>query len=175
MRKEKIDEIKLEEMKNRLDCTFCDDGEFSEMILDLDDYKEKTSPMADIEFGFFEGDVKDIKAAVALVDEDWVQYYHEGTSAFCGFEGGKIVSFCIVEKEPYCILSPGGKKIGGIGCVGTVPQYRKRGIGLRMVDLATVYLKEEGYDRANISYTPIEKWYGKLGYQTFTRFSLNNK
>lgn len=41
-----------------------------------------------------------------------------------------------------------------------------------MVDLATFNLKNEGCDKAYISYTHIDKWYEKLGYQTFARFSF---
>lgn len=62
-----------------------------------------------------------------------------------------------------------------LGCVGTVPQYRNRGIGLRMVDLATLFLKNEKCDKAYIHYTHIDKWYAALGYQVFARFNLNRQ
>ena len=64
-------------------------------------------------------------------------------------------------------------KIGGVACVGTVPEYRKRGLGLKMVDMATVYLKTLNCDIAYIHYTHLEKWYKKLGYETVVRFSLS--
>ena len=63
-------------------------------------------------------------------------------------------------------------KIGGIACVGTIPEYRKMGIGLRLVDLATLYLKKKGFDYSYIHYTHLEKWYNKLGYQGIAKFSL---
>lgn len=93
---------------------------------------------------------------------------------FFGYMGEKPVSFCVVNVNADCILSAPGVKVGAIGCVGTVPQYREAGIGLRMVDLTTLYLKNEGCDKAYISYTHIDKWYEKLGYQTFARFSFNS-
>lgn len=71
-----------------------------------------------------------------------------------------------------CVLSVPGVKVGSIGCVGTLPQYREQGIGLRMVELATLYLKNAGCDKSYVSYTHIERWYQKLGYQVFARFSF---
>ncbi len=172
MKTEDIDFEKMNEMENRLGCTFCSDGDFAEMSLDLVDYKEKTRPINKADFSFYQGSVNDIKKIVALVDEEWVQYFYEDSPIFCGYSAGQIVSFCIVNADEDCIISNHGIKVGGIGCVGTVPQYRNLGIGLRMVDLATLYLKNEGCDKAYIHYTHIDKWYGKLGYQTFARFSF---
>lgn len=172
MRNVVIDDTRLKEMENQLGCTFCENGTFAEMSLELSGYQEKTYPTPGITYGFYRGDVENIRQTVAEVDENWVQYFNEGTHIFCGFEGEKPVSFCIVDVVADCILSPGEEKIGGVGCVGTVPQYRERGIGLRMVDLATVYLKEQGCDVSTISYTHIDQWYGKLGYQTYARFSF---
>lgn len=169
---ESIDCKKREEMAQRLGCTFCEDGIFSEMILDLADYKEKTLPIDGISFGFYHGDIRVIRQIVAAVDEAWVKYFHETTLVFCGYSKGNPISFCILDVDADCILATSNKRIGAIGCVGTVPQYRNRGIGLRMVDLATIYLKNEGCDKSSVSYTHIDRWYHKLGYQTYARFSL---
>ena len=57
------------------------------------------------------------------------------------------------------------------GCVGTVPAYRKKGIGLEMVRRATIMLKEEGFDLSWIHYTHIGPWYEKLGYRTVLRWN----
>ncbi|MBO7531565.1 MAG: hypothetical protein J6T50_07145, partial [Lachnospiraceae bacterium] len=58
-------------------------------------------------------------------------------------------------------------KIGGPGCVGTVPEYRDRGIGLTMVRNVTQILRDELYDYSYIHYTYETGWYSKLGYTTF--------
>ncbi len=63
-------------------------------------------------------------------------------------------------------------KIGGFACVGTVSEYRKRGIVLKIVDMATIYLKKLVFDITYIHYTYLEKWYKKLGYETVVRFSF---
>lgn len=167
-----LDNNKSKAMEARLGAVICEDGRFAEMILDITDYAEKTEPITGIEYRFFQGDMEEVRGAVALVDEDWVQYFKEDTCVFCGYAGEEIASFCIVDVVAECILSTDDAKVGAIGCVGTVPRYRKSGIGLRMVDLATVYLKKEGCDKSSISYTHIDKWYAKLGYETYARFAV---
>lgn len=172
MKQEHIDYECLKEMEKEMGCTFCNDGIFAEMSLELEHYCEKTCPINDIHFGFYHGNIDDIKEIVVLVDESWCQYFINESSIFCGYIGDKVVSFCIVNTEAKCIISRQGTRVGSIGCVGTVSDYRGLGIGIRMVDLATLYLKGEGCDKAYISYTHIEKWYEKLGYETFARFSF---
>lgn len=172
MVQEKINLDYRKSMEERLGCRFCEDGMFAEMSLPLADYAEKTRPIEQVSFGFYEGDIEDVRAAVGLVEDKWVQYFDTGSPAFCGCIGEKIVSFCLIEEKTDCILSVPGVRVGGIGCVGTVPEYRCRGIGLRMVDLATVCLQKKGFDKGYIHYTHIDKWYEKLGYQTFARFSF---
>ncbi len=62
-------------------------------------------------------------------------------------------------------------KVGGPGCVGTIPEYRDKGIGLTMVKHVTRILKEEGYDYSYIHYTSEASWYEKLGYKTSIRWN----
>ena len=172
MNHEIVDSIRVKEMERRLGCIFCEDGTFAEMSLHLADYREQTSPIADVEFRLYRGDMDVIREMVAEVDDEWVRYVHEDTDVFCGFADGRPVSFCLIDTEADCILSRPGLQVGSIGCVGTVPAYRKRGIGLRMVDLATVMLQEAGCQVSYISYTHIDHWYERLGYRTFARFSF---
>lgn len=170
-----MDPVKRKEMEGRLGCVFCRDGIFAEMALDLRDYRERTSPITGVHFGFYVGSTERIKEAVALVDAQWVPYFDENVRIFCGYVEERPISFCIVDVDVDCPISAPGIKVGGIGCVGTIPQCRRMGAGLRMVDLATLYLKSAGCDRAYVHYTHIEKWYGKLGYQTFARFSFRKE
>lgn len=172
MKKEYIDRKRLKEMEDRLGCTFCSDGTFAEMSLDLENYRERTLPIAHVDFAFYHGSTGHIREVVAQVDPDWCRYFHENESIFCGYLDDRIVSFCIVDANADCILSRPGIRVGSIGCVGTIPEHRGMGIGLRMVDLATFGLKSEHCDKAYISYTHIENWYAKLGYETFARFSF---
>ena len=86
--------------------------------------------------------------------------------SFNAFDGEKIAAFCLLEDWGV----QEGLRIGGPGCVGTVPEYRKQGIGLEMVRLATELVQNEGFDISWIHYTHLEKWYSKLGYHTILRW-----
>lgn len=164
---------KQKEMEKRLGCTFCDDGKFAEMYIDLSGYNEQTKPIENVVYQFYDGQMDDMKQAVNLVDKEWVQYFNNRQNIFCGYVENQLASFCLIDIDVDCMISTDNCKVGSIGCVGTLPQYRKNGIGLRMVDLATVYLKEKNCDKSYVSYTHIDKWYEKLGYQTFARFTFD--
>ena len=156
-----------------------DDHICEEMILDLKTFDPDAVKLAypeNVSFGFFEGDMDDLRRAVAEVDEGWVKYYNNPAHAFCAFENGPdgstgVVSFCDVDEMGTCTFEGRQVKIGGPGCVGTVPSARRRGIGLRMVQLATVILKDRGFDYSFIHYTGVGPWYAKLGYQTILRWN----
>ena len=172
MKREYLNVDRLNQMEKELGCTFCDDGEFAEMSMDLWNYAVKTQPIEGVRFDYYPGHPEELKTLVDSVDEDWSQYFDAETPVFCAFLGDEVVSFCIVDPNAECILSRPDIKVGSIGCVGTAPAHRGRGIGLRMVDLATVILQKEGCTKGYISYTHIDHWYAKLGYETFARFSF---
>ena len=167
-----IDTAKLKNMETKLNCKFGNDGMFVEMALDLNEYQEKLPSVRDVFFGIYSGDLERIRQIVEKVDKKWCKYFTDNTTIFCGFINKEPASFCIITTMADSILSDDKFKIGGIACVGTVPEYRKHGIGLKMVDIATLRLKKQGCDIAYIHYTHLEKWYKKLGYETVARFSL---
>ena len=117
------------------------------------------------EFDWYKGSPEELTAAVSAVDEEWVQYFTD-CDVFCGFIDGEIASFCIVGNNEPCIISDGMGKVGAVGCVGTVPKFRRKGIGLKMVALATEELKKQGYKKCFIHFTGVFDWYAKLGYKT---------
>jgi len=151
-----------------------DSWTFDEMILRLEEFEpnryEKELDTS-ITFGFYEGSRAELLKTVEKVDEDWVEFFGEGDRVFCAYHDGKVVSFCIVEDMGTHNINGQTLKIGGPGCVGTLPEYRDRGIGLMMVKKATQILKDEGYDYSYIHYTYVAKWYAKLGYETILQWS----
>lgn len=168
--KKYIDPTQMSAMEQRLSCRFCDDGIFSEMAQPLASYRERTAPIDGVTYGWFCGPLTQIHACVRAVDPDWVQYFQGDSPIFCAFLEGKPVSFCQVEEMDHSILAAPGLKVGGIGCVGTLPEHRGRGIALRMVDLAALELRRQGMDISYIHYTFIDHWYQKLGYEVLARF-----
>lgn len=142
---------------------------FDEQVLDLHAWQEG-APVAcppHITFGRYQGDMEALQAAVREVDEDWVQWFTDPEEVFCAFDGDKVASFCLLDD---CGAYE-GLRIGAPGCVGTVPAYRKQGIGLRMVQKATAILQQEGYDLSWIHYTHVGRWYARLGYKTVLKWN----
>lgn len=142
-------------------------GSCAEMKRELSDF---SADMYDIpvpegtHFGFCSPCDK-LRMAVAAVEEDWVQYF-EDCEVFCGYYDGEIASFCIVGDDEVCLASD-GRKTGSVGCVGTVPKFRKKGIGLKTVALAMEELKRRGCGSCFIHYTNVYDWYARLGCVTF--------
>ena len=147
---------------------------FDEQILALSDFDvhELEIPIPEgITFGFFQGDHEELLAAVQEVEEDWAQYFQKDDRVFCAFHEGKPVSFCLTDSMGEYDMDGRHIRIAGPGCVGTVPAYRRKGIGLKMVQLATEALKREGYDYSYIHYTAVGHWYGRLGYKTILKWN----
>lgn len=149
---------------------------FDEMFLPLDEFEPSLYEKEfddSVTFGYFSGDSDEIKAAVEKVDKEWVGFFNEKQRIYCGFIDGQIASFCLVDDMGTYELNGKMVRVGGPGCVGTVPCFRNRGIGLTMVKNVTEILKNEGYDISYIHYTGVAGWYGKLGYKT--AFCWNKK
>ncbi len=137
-----------------------------EMLLALEGYTDPLPAPDGVTFGLYSGDPAPLLAAVSEVEPGWAKYYDGREPAFCGFVGETVVSFCLLsdfgEREILGVKS----RVGGTGCVGTLPAYRRRGIGLKMVSLGTLILKERGFDYSYIHDTGVPDWYAKLGYKT---------
>ena len=143
---------------------------YEEMILWLEDFSPdsvKIEVPSQITFDYFTGNSDALLEAVRQVDENWVEIYRKPQQVFCAFDGVRPVSFCIIED----MKSYDSLKIGGPGCVGTAPDYRKKGIGLRMVQLVTNILKNQGYDLSYIHYTGVAGWYARLGYMPILKWN----
>ncbi len=126
-----------------------------------------------ISFGYFEGKQEELVAAVEKVDSGWVPYFDGKHRVYCGYLDGKIASFCLVEDMGMHTVGGRKIKVGGPGCVGTLPEYRNKGIGLTMVKQVTRILQEEEYDYSYIHYTGVAPWYEKLGYKTVVKWNKN--
>lgn len=146
------------------------DWHFSELVMDLRKVSPGASPLphpAGITFGIYHGALTALQDAVLQVDADWVQYFQGDEPTFCAYDGQKIAAFCSLSD----MGTVQGLRIGGPGCVGTVPAYRRQGIGLEMVRLATIALQQNAYDLSWIHYTHLANWYARLGYRPVLRWN----
>ncbi len=149
-----------------------------EQILHLNDFDQTALEIPvpeNVTFGWYEGDTELLMKAVSIVEESWTQFnvFKTGERIYCAMVDGKIASFCIAEDMGTYELNGKQIKIAGPGCVGTVPEFRRKGIGLKMVQKVTQILKEEGYDISWIHWTGVGHWYARLGYERM--FQWNNK
>lgn len=156
--------------------TIPDEWICDEMVLALDQFEpHKYDKKLDdnVSFGYYEGDLDELKKAVERVVPYWTQFYNEKRRIYCGCIDGKVASFCLIEDMGVHNINGRNLKIGGPGCVGTLPEYRNMGIGLTMVGQVTQILKEEGFDYSYIHFTGVAPWYEKLGYETSVKWTKN--
>lgn len=145
-------------------------GQCDEMLMKLADFRYRPELFHGHDqatFGWYQGDMEALHRAVAAVDADWVQYFDDPDRVFVGMVNGEIASFCLVDLDVERYLMDTHGRIGMPGCVGTVPEYRNRGIALEMIAIVTDYLRQQGMDTSFIFFTGVAPWYAKLGYQTF--------
>lgn len=121
------------------------------------------------------GDMESLRCAVGAVDPEWVQYFTAESPVLIAKLDGETAGFCIIDENADTVITSGENNVGSIGCVGVVPQMRKKGIGLAMVAEAMRRLKQNGCTDVFIHYTYLDWWYGRLGFRTFLRYSFSEK
>lgn len=151
------------------------DGETaSEQILRLQSFDAKVYDKklpANVTFGFYKGDIEELRRLVAQVVDHWPQFFTEESRIYCGYVDGKVASFCILEDGGEHVINGVKCRVGEPGCVGTLPAYRDRGIGLTMIRNVTEIFRQELYDFSYIHWTFETQWYAKLGYKTVLRWN----
>ena len=145
-------------------------GGCDELLIRLDEFSFDESAFRGhniAEYGWYDGDREALRRAVAEVDENWVQYFGDDDRVYAATVNGEIASFCLVSTDVVNYLSDSFGRVGMPGCVGTVPEYRDRGIAIEMVARVTQYLRDSGMDISFIFFTGVADWYKKLGYEIF--------
>ena len=161
-------------------CGYTADNGCVEMVMSLNNYCIDNVNVLlnppNITFEYWNKEDKtELLSAVKEVEEDWVQYFEYASHFYVAMEQGKCVGFTILSFDDLTLCSDGHNKVGKVGCVGVIPSKRKGGIGIAMVAHATNELKKHGCDESYIHYTHLDKWYGKLGYQSILWFWFGKK
>jgi predicted N-acetyltransferase YhbS len=86
---------------------------------------------------------------------------------------GKIVSHVWVAERPVFYRGQVVLPMGGIGGVGTLPEYRGRGLATLLLEDAIAYMERKGH-AISMLFTGINPFYAKLGWADFPewRFRL---
>lgn len=113
--------------------------------------------------------------AVEQVNPSWMSFFREADALALAEVDGQIVSFVILLRDGLPFAPCFSGSVAGLGCLGTVPALRNRGIGLTLAAYATHVLQREGFDHSYLGYTWLEQWYGRLGYRTFRSFWMGEK
>lgn len=154
---------------------YCEDMSMDLSTFDITKTKY-SSEIPGIEFGFYKGDKKDLLDAVRKVDKGWLEIYEcDDMVPYVATKDGKVVSFCTIGDSDVTKLSNCDTIVANIGCVGTVPEMRKKGIGLTLVAKATEILKNKNVNIGHIHYTGVAPWYRKLGYETYIYYWFAHK
>lgn len=149
-----------------------------EMQLELDSFSldRLTVPFPDdTVYKLHSGDNAELLEAAEKIDPDWVEYFRYSEHIYTAEYKGQLAGMCILGFDDLCLVSGEGFKTGNIGCVGVIPEMRKKGIGLSMVANAAALLKEQGCKNAFIHYTHLENWYGKIGAQAVIYCAFSGK
>lgn len=87
--------------------------------------------------------------------------------------GGKIVSHVWVAERPVFYRGQTILPMGGIGGVGTLPEYRGRGLATLLLKDAIAYMESKGH-AISMLFTGINPFYARLGWADFPewRFRL---
>ena len=153
-----------------------EDRVFDEMILRLDTFNEHLYEKkldGNVSFNYYRGDFDTLKEIVASIIPEWIPLYEHNRRVYCGYVGDKIACCCIIENWGTFEIDGQAIRIGGPGCVVTLPPYRNQGIGLTTISKVTQILKEEGYDYSYGHHTFFPHWCEKLGYRTILRWNKN--
>lgn len=113
--------------------------------------------------------------AVAQVDPAWIPFFRQAGAVALAEVDGEIASFVILEYGGLPFAPCFASSVAGLGCLGTVPALRNRGIGLTLAAYATDILRQKGFDYSYLGYTWLEQWYARLGYHTFHSFWMGEK
>jgi len=110
-----------------------------------------------------EADRSALRSAVADAHPSWGHIFESCVDpVMLATSNGKVVGFQILSPNGAHFLP--NEKVGSIGCVGVVHEYRKRGIGLRMVAEGADWLKQNGCVSIELRYVAIVAWYEKMGF-----------
>ena len=112
--------------------------------------------------------------AVKNVEPAWLGVYENtDEDVILAKVNGNIAGFCLVSA--WNRFFGGCREVGSISCVGVLPEYRRRGIGLAMTASAARYLRDEGCTCAELLYTSIPQWYAKIGFTPIHRLWMGEK
>lgn len=139
----------------------------------------KNHPCPDnVEFRIHDASLPDdICDAVNSVEPKWVRFYrdHGGVKVITAECGGRTAGFVTVDTCAGTIITDEGNRTGLPGYLGVVPEYRCRGIGLRLIAFASQYMFSCGCTEVFLNYTSLDSWYAGAGFEECLWYWMGEK
>lgn len=109
-----------------------------------------------------------LQAKVFGVNPSWCKYYIQPENEiYLVEENGEIVGFVLICKDNMSFSLNFNGRVGGLACLGVIPEKRNRGIGIQLAAFGTHELKLMDCNYSYLGYTWLEEWYGALGYKSY--------
>lgn len=140
------------------------------MLLSLDQFQKKEIAIPPAPEGLTyrlisQDEMPRLLQAVENAQPYWMDCFRECTDPILVAElEGQLVGFEIVAPEGGRFI-PSPEKVGSIGCVGVVKEFRNRGIGMDMVLHGIQWLQQQGCGSIELLYVALVDWYRKLGFE----------
>lgn len=119
----------------------------------------------------------DIFDAVEKTEPRWVDFYrnYAGHTVITAHRNGVTAGFMMLDTDARTIITEDGYRTGLIGYLGIVPEERKRGTGISMLNFGIEYMKKAGCTEIFINYTSENQWYAKSGFEEYLWYWMGEK
>jgi predicted N-acetyltransferase YhbS len=110
------------------------------------------------------------------VGEGWGNYYYyDKNEGIIAVKDNKVIGGALIINSILFDMSL--KDTGSFGVIWVLPEYEKKGIGIKLYQKGLFELKNKGYKFCHIYYTykPLDLWYGKLGAKKYIEYWIGSK
>jgi len=113
--------------------------------------------------------------AVQKAEPAWKDFFISPSEPILiAFHAGEIAGFEFLSPKGGRFVKP-ESRTGSIGCVGVVPEERKKGIGRQLVSKGAEWLKLQGCMNIELRYVALVDWYQKIGFEVIRRQWMGEK
>ena len=154
-----------------------------DMIVNLEDfqYREEdySCSLEDIIFKKLDKESDEMASCcygASSVGEGWGRYfYYNNNDGIIAVNDNKVIGGALIINSILFDISL--KDTGSFGVIWVLPEYEKKGIGIKLYQKGLFELKKKGYKICHIYYTykPLDLWYGKLGAKIYIEYWIGSK
>jgi predicted N-acetyltransferase YhbS len=109
------------------------------------------------------------------VEEGWGNYYNDDDEGIIAVKDNEVIGGALIISSVLFDMSL--KDTGSFGVIWVLPEYEKKGIGIKLYQKGLFALKNKGCKFCHIYYTykPLDLWYGKLGAKKYIEYWIGSK